>query len=145
MKKFIVLIVSSLMLSTMAWADDEDIKQVDPKTFPPITHSIISSYFPGTQIVEATKSKKKVRNSFNVVLDDGSELEFDKDGQWKRVYRGGNPIPRGMLNLKIANYLDTFHPDVPVVLMEKVGKGYYHLQLADDTELTFDNQFRLKE
>lgn len=145
MKKLFVFLAGALMVTSMAWAADEEIKELDAKKLPPITKSIIKSYFPGTEVVKATKSKSKVRNSFNVTLNDGTELEFDKDGQWQRVYCGGKPVPQTMVNLRVADYLEKNHPGAEVVMMEKDKKGNYIVQLADNTELHFDNQFRPME
>ena len=142
MKKLSLLLIAMLMAASMAWADDE-LKELDPKKLPPITQSIIKSYFPDAQVVTATKLKSKIKNSFNVTLDDGTLLEFDKDGQWQRVYCGGAPVPERMINLRILAYLNENRPGAVVVLMEKDKKGNYTIQLDDETELHFDNQFRI--
>ena len=145
MRKVFLLMAVAVMAVSMAWAGDDEVKQLNPDKLPPITKSIIKSYFPGTEVVEATKLKSKIKNSFNVTLDDGTLLEFDKDGQWQRVYCGGNPVPMRMVNLKIQAYLNENHPDAQVLLMEKDKKGNYLIQLDNDTELHFDNQFRIME
>ena len=145
MKKILILMACVLMATSAAWsAGDDELKQLDPKSLPPITQSIIKSYFPDAQVVSATKPKSKVRNGFNVTLDDGTELQFDKDGQWQRVYCGGEPIPSRMVNLKIMNHIQNGYPNTCVVMMEKDKKGNYQIQLSDGTMLLFDNQFRIK-
>ena len=141
MKKFSVLMIAVLMAASTVWADD-DIKELDPQKLPPITLSIIKSYFPGTEVVTATKLKSKIKNAFNVTLNDGTLLEFDKDGQWQRVDCGGAPVPVRMINLKIQAWLNENRRDAQVVLMEKDKKGNYTIQLDDETVLHFDNQFR---
>ena len=145
MKKLFVLLAGALMVASVAWAADEEIKELDANKLPPITKSILKSYFPGTEVVKTTKSKSKVRNSFNVSLNDGTELECDKDGQWQRVYCGGKPVPKTMVNLRVVSYLENNLPGAEVVLMEKDKKGNYLMQLSDGTELHFDNQFRPME
>ncbi len=145
MKKLFVSLAGALMVASVAWATDEEIKELDANKLPPITKSILKSYFPGTEVVKATKSKSKVRNSFNVSLNDGTELEFDKGGQWQRVFCRGNPVPKNMVNLRVISYLESSFPGAEVVLMEKDKKGNYLMQLSDGTELHFDNQFRPME
>ena len=63
MKKLFVLLAGALMVASVAWAADEEIKELDANKLPPITKSILKSYFPGTEVVKTTKSKSKVRNS----------------------------------------------------------------------------------
>lgn len=140
-----MLIAMAAICVSAAWsADNNELKTIDPQKLPPITQSIIKTYFPDAQVVTATKQKSKVRNSFDVTLSDGTELRFDKDGQWQRVYRGGEPIPQRMVNLKIAAHVNNGYPGTSVVMMEKDKKGNYQIQLSDGTMLVFDNQFRIK-
>ncbi len=139
-----MLIVSALLAVMAVWAQSEK-QDIQIDKLPKFTQSILQNYFPDMQVTSACKQKSKVKNSFEVTLDGGVDLEFDKDGQWTMVDCHDKAVPERMVPGLVKNYLYQNHPDVAVVKMLKDKKGNYVITLADGTELNFDNQFRVKK
>lgn len=142
MKKIFLLAIAALLSASAAIADDEKITDLEPKKLPPIAQNIIRAYFPETQIILAQKKKSKVRHNFEVHLDNGTEIQFDKDGQWTLVDCGELPIPQRMIPGKIQMFLNEKIHNPEVKKMFKDQKGYYNIILMTGQTLLFDNQFR---
>ena len=145
MKKVTLLCVAIACTVMMAWAQDTAKEQISADKLPKFTMSIIDSYFPGAQVVTAMKEKSKIRNAYDVELDNGVKCEFDKDGQWTMVDAGEDLIPDRMVPGKVLMYMSRIGYKSPVCRMQKDKKGYYTINLKDGTELHFDNQFRVIE
>lgn len=144
MKKVTVLLVA-ITCTMMAWAQNTEKQEISVDKLPKFAMSIINSYFPGAQVVTAMKEKSKIRNAYDVELDNGVKCEFDKDGQWTMVDAGEDLIPERMVPGKVLMYLSQKDHKSPVYRMQKDKKGYYTINLKDGTELHFDNQFRVVE
>lgn len=143
MKRIVFVLLTTVMVAMGAHAVDEDMQEINPDKLPKFTQSIIKSYFPGAKVVTAMKEKSKIRNAYDVLLDNGVKCEFDKDGQWIMVDAGDLLIPDRMVPGKVVMYLSQNGLTSPVVKMQKEKKGNYIITLKDATELHFDNQFRL--
>lgn len=82
-------------------------------------------------------------NEYEVVLADGTEIEFNGKGEWKTVDMNHGIVPAGViasLPAPIAAYLSTSFANVPV---EKVRKGFwpaYKVELVNDLELEFNSK-----
>lgn len=142
MQRAVIAIVAAAMMAMGANATEEDLQEISPDKLPKFTISIIRSYFPGAKVVTALKEKSKIRNAYDVVLDNGVKCEFDKEGQWTMVDAGDYLIPDRMVPGKIVMYLQRGTFTAPVVKMHKSRKGVYTIILKDGAELHFDSQFR---
>lgn len=143
MKKFSFFMMATLLFAFSVIADN-NVKDISLKKLPPITQSILKTYFPDIETVKIQKQKGMGGNPFLVELNDGTKLEFDKDGQWATVDCGENSVPIRMIPLKINAYLQSNHPANTIVKMLKDKKGYYEIHLNDGHTLLFDNQMRYK-
>ena len=140
MKKILVLICAAV-LSLGAWADDGERQPIEAKKLPSMTLNIIKSYYPNAQVVTATREKSKLKNNYEVSLDNGVDLTFDKDGQWTRVDAHGEAIPTRMVPGKIVMYLSNAEPNGAVTRMEKDKLINYEIELVDGVIYLFDKQF----
>ena len=145
MKKVTLLCFAIMCTAMMAWAQNTDMQEISADKLPKFSIGIINSYFPGAKVVTAMKEKSKIRNAYDVELDNGVRCEFDKDGQWTMVDAGEELIPDRMVPGKIVMYMSKIGYKSPVQRMQKDKKGNYTITLRDGTELHFDNQFRVVE
>ncbi len=140
MKKILVLICAAV-LSLGAWADDDSRQPIEAKKLPNMTLNILKSYYPDAQVVTATREKSKIKHNYEVTLDNGVDLTFDKDGQWTRVDAHGEAIPTRMVPGKIAMYLSKSEPGAVVTRMEKDNLNNYEIELTSGVIYLFDKQF----
>ena len=84
---------------------------------------------------------------YEVVLPDGTEIEFTKEGEWKKIDAEHVFIPTGIISTlpaPISDYLTTSFAGIGVEKIEKDFFGVYELELANDAELRFSKEGMLK-
>ena len=84
---------------------------------------------------------------YEVVLPDGTEIEFTKKGEWKKIDAEHVFVPAGIISTlpaPISDYLTTTFAGIGVEKIEKGPFGGYELELANDAELRFSKEGMLK-
>ena len=120
-------------------------KPVLPAQLPmPIT-SFIQQNFPGQTISFATKDLEITGWQYDVVLADGTQIDFDTDKMWDKIQcTMGNPVPTVLIPVPIATHLRTNFPDAMILKIDKDRNGY-EVELANGLELKFNQQGALME
>lgn len=136
MKKFFriwpVMVLALLGLSVAACDDDKD-DSIDPEKLPSQVTAFISAYFPSESIV----STRKDNNEYEVTLSDGTEIEFNKEGQWTDVDAvAGNTIPSGFYPEAIDTYVATNYSATGINEISKELYGY-DVELVTGKDLSF--------
>ena len=73
----LILFVFSLLFAS---CDDE--KRIDIDKLPTKAQQFISSNFPGISITQIIQDKDDGRKEYDVILSDGSTVQFDENGDW---------------------------------------------------------------
>ena len=144
MKKIFFAFIAIALLAGTAFADD-NIEEIPLKKVPDLGLRMVKSYFPGNNVVKAVKNKSKdMKNRTCVMLDNGSTIDFDKDGNWMIVDCRNSSVPMRMVPGKIQMYLSRSHPGADVVYMgREIKNGDITLLLDNGTELHFTNEHTL--
>jgi hypothetical protein len=144
MKKIFFAIIAIALLAGTAFADD-NIEEIPLKKVPDLGLRMVKSYFPSNNVVKAVKNKSKdMKNRTCVMLDNGSTIDFDKDGNWMIVDCRNSSVPMRMVPGKIQMYLSRSHPGADVVYMgREIKNGDITLLLDNGTELHFTNEHTL--
>lgn len=76
---------------------------------------------------------------YDVVLTDGSEIAFDKAGNWKDVeVRGNGSVPTAFVPAAISSYVKKTQKNVTITGIEKKRSGY-EVELSNGIEMKFDS------
>ena len=128
-KKGLLILAAVLVFAPAAFAD----QAVSPDKLPQRAKDLIAQYFPGktVQFAEADFSE------YEVVLNDGSELNFSGSGDWKEI-KSFTGVPAGLLPAGVTEYVNQNFPDVLILTVEKDWASI-EVQLANRMELYFDN------
>ena len=122
MKKLLFILLSMMSVSAALRAGNE-IRTTDPQKLPATAREFIATHFPDTRIALIKIDREGGRtDSYDVLLENGSDLEFDR---------------RGLIPLRIADYLKRNYPDRPVVKIDRDRRGY-GIELSDGTDLEFN-------
>ncbi len=141
MKKFILSVIFALVLLMTACTD----RPVVPAQLPQQITAFIQQNFPGQTISFATKDLEITGWQYDVVLADGTQIDFDTDKMWDKIQcTMGNPVPTGLIPAQIANHLRTNFPDAMILKIDKERYGY-EVELANGLELKFNQQGALME
>ena len=141
MKKCIILGIFALVLLMTGCSD----KPVVPAQLPTEITTFIQQNFPGQTISFATKDLEITGWQYDVVLADGTQIDFDTDMMWDKIQcTMGNPVPTALIPAPIATHLRTNFPDALVLKIDKDNNGY-EVELANGLELKFNQQGALME
>lgn len=78
-------------------------------------------------------------SEYDVVLTDGSEITFDKAGNWKDVeVRGTASVPNAFIPAAISTYVKQTQKNVTITGIEKKKSGY-EVELSNGVEMKFDS------
>ncbi|MBO8448041.1 MAG: PepSY-like domain-containing protein [Bacteroidetes bacterium] len=91
---------------------------------PGAAQTFITQYFPGIDVVFAEKERDNGTRHYNVRLADGTELDFDADGNWTSVDCEYSILPSGILSSGIETYIATNYPDAKAYKVEKEFGGF---------------------
>jgi hypothetical protein len=117
-------------------------KKITVSELPSGATTFLEKYFPSATITIAKKDAEHGEKGYEVILSDGTEVEFWKDGKWREVDGKRKPIPTGFIAQSIVDYvaknypnnkithIDYGHKDVDVDLTGKI-----------DLEFTKEGQF----
>jgi hypothetical protein len=143
MKKIMMLLMA-VMLGTGLLAAQK-VKEIEPKKLPDMAHRTMASYFQGQNVTQAVYIDEKMDRHYEVSLEDGTIIHFDKHGVWKLVKSGGDALPQRMIPGMIIMYLQKNKIEASVVGMMRDNDKNYIIDLSDGRTLTFTETFKLVE
>lgn len=136
MKKIALLMV--LMVATALGMQARDQYAHDASVLPQAAQTIIKNNFKAkVSLVKIEKEFGRI-DEYEVILDDGSEISFDRNGNWRDVETSvRKAVPEGFLTPMMREYIKRNHPKAKVVGIEKTRNGY-EVELSDGVEMKFN-------
>lgn len=136
MKKLLIAIMLLAGVSSAALARNEYAH--DASVLPAAAQTVIKNNFKSTvSVVKIDKDFGRV-SEYDVSLSDGSEISFDRQGNWKEVETNVNvAVPGAFIPQPVAAYIAKNHKGQKVVGIEKERSGY-DVTLSNGIELKFN-------
>lgn len=136
MKHFLALGIFALVLMMSACGD----KPVTADQLPEPVMAFIQQHFPEQTISFAEKDLEVTGSKYDVVLADGTQIDFDTDNVWDKIEGTvTNPVPTALIPEPIAAHIQTNYPDALIVKIDKEHGGY-EVELGNGLELMFNKQ-----
>lgn len=136
---FFPILLGVWMLSS---CDDE--KKIDFGDLPSGARSFIENYFPSADILSIVQEKEDGRKEYQVKLSNGTDMEFDEDGEWTNIECYFSPLPTGILPANVITKVEELHPEAYINGVEKELGGYV-VEVTDaggiDWDMRFNAQF----
>lgn len=114
-------------------------KKIEASDLPPASINFIREYFPNATVDKAKKDAEHGEKGFEVILSDGTELEFWKDGKYREVDGKKKPIPTGFIDRKIVDYVAKNYPNNKITHID-YGHKDVDVDLTDDIDLEFTKE-----
>ena len=127
-----------MMHSVSSFAGD---RIIPAEQLPAAAKTFIQKTFPGQTVSYATIDFDG-RNTYEVCLSNGVEVDFNKNGVWDKVDCNYSAVPASLVPTNIANYVKTHFAGAKVVKIDKERHGY-DVELSNDLELKFNKQGQL--
>ncbi len=135
-KHFHLTMAFAALIVTLAGCSD---RPVLPAQLPQEIQVFVQQYFPNQQVSYADKDWDWFGYQYDVMLADGTEINFDTNNAWDKVESRLNPVPAALVPAPIATYVNTNFQAVSIVKIDKERYGY-EVELANGLELKFNPQ-----
>ncbi len=138
----ILMIAICCMVSCNMVANAGNDKPISVNALPAKAQTLLSQHFNGQKVMLATIESGVVNRSYDVVLQNGTKLEFDKKGNLTEIDCKQATVPEQLIPQAIRNYLKENYPAQAVKKIE-MNKNEYEVELANGLDLTFNKHFQL--
>jgi hypothetical protein len=129
-KIFLAIVLLSLTISASAQ------KKIEVADLPKPAQEFLKKHFSYTAVETAKKDAEHGEKGFEVKLNDGTEVEFWKDGSYREVDGGDKPIPTAFIPENIKAYVAKNHPNEKITHID-----YGHKDLDVDLTNNIDLEF----
>lgn len=138
----ILMIAICCMVSCNMVANAGNDKPISVNALPAKAQTLLSQHFNGQKVMLATIESGVVSRSYDVVLQNGTKLEFDKKGNLTEIDCKQATVPDQLIPQAIKNYLMANYAGQSVKKIE-MNKNEYEVELANELDLTFNKHFQL--
>ena len=138
----ILMIAICCMVSCNMVANADNDKPISVNALPAKAQTLLSQHFNGQKVILATIETGALNKSYDVVLQNGTKLEFDKKGNLTEIDCKQGKVPAKLIPQAIRNYLKKNYPAQAVKKIE-MSKNEYEVELANGLDLTFNKHFQL--
>lgn len=138
----ILMIAICCMLSCNMAANAGNDKPIAVNALPVKAQTLLSNHFNNQKVMLATIETGIINKSYDVVLQNGTKLEFDKKGNLTEIDCKQGKVPAKLIPQAIRNYLKENYPAQAVKKIE-MNKNEYEVELANGLDLTFNKHFQV--
>ena len=138
----ILMIAICCMLSCNIAANASNDKPIAINALPVKAQTLLSNHFNNQKVMLATIETGVINKSYDVVLQNGTKLEFDKKGNLTEIDCKQGIVPALLIPQAIKNYLKDNYAEQSVTKIE-MNKNEYEVELTNGLDLTFNKHFQL--
>ena len=143
MKRLSILAVMLLSLTAVFACSDKI--TTDTAVLPEQSRQFLSTHFAGIPVAHIKIDKDFLFvDNYDVILTDGTNVEFNRKGEWEEVQRHGAAIPRTIVPAFIRKYVRQNYPAATIVAISRDRRDY-EVDLDNKLELKFDLKGKLIE
>ena len=139
----ILMIAICCMVSCNMVANAGNDKPISVNALPAKAQTLLSQHFNDQKVMLATIESGVVSRSYDVVLQNGTKLEFDKKGNLTEIDCKQATVPEQLIPQAIRNYLMDNYAAGQSVKKIEMNKNEYEVELANGLDLTFNKHFQL--
>ena len=138
----ILMIAICCMLTCNMAANAGNDKPIAINALPIKAQTLLSNHFYNQKVMIATIESGIINKSYDVVLQNGTKLEFDKKGNLTEIDCKQGIVPALLIPQAIKNYLKDNYAGQSVRKIE-MNKNEYEVELTNGLDLTFNKHFQL--
>ena len=137
-----LMIAICCMVSCNMVANAGNDKPIAVSALPVKAQTLLNNHFNNQKVMLATIESGVVSRSYDVVLQNGTKLEFDKKGNLTEIDCKQGIVPVQLIPQAIKNYLKDNYAGQSVKKIE-MNKNEYEVELTNGLDLTFNKHFQL--
>ncbi len=135
MKKFIVILTA--MLLTIGQASARNKVYNTAEHLPEAAKNMLATHFPGIKMNHMKIDSDIISTEYEVILNDGTEIDFNRNGEWTSVERGHISVPSSLIPKPIREYTAKRYLGQKIIDIDRDQKSY-RIGLANGINLRFD-------
>lgn len=143
MKKILFALVAIFTLGVFSAQADND-RIISKDKLPAEAQAFLNTHFADKKISYAKEERDFLERSYEVVLVDGTKLEFTRGGAWKDVDCRYSEVPAAIVPALIKKYVEENFAGEKVLKIERDSNDY-EVKLSNRYELTFDKKFNIMD
>lgn len=142
MKKSLIALLVMAISAISAQARDEISRDVT--TLPKSAQTFLKTNFKApVSFIKIDKTLGYI-NEYEVVLTDGTEIDFDNDGTWDKIETPADmSVPNKIIPKNITAYVAKNYPGQKIVSVDKERRTY-EVELSNGLDLIFDRNGQFK-
>lgn len=136
MKTLFKLLALVLLLFTISMVSAQD-KMLSFGDLPVQAQAFVKKYFSVKDVAHVTMDTEYIfKKEYEVILKDGSKMEFDSDGQWKKVEMKAGAVPPQIIPAATSQYIRKSFPNTFVKEIGRERKKY-EIEISNGLDLEF--------
>lgn len=135
MKKSILALLCIICLQVPSFADV--VRSIERSQLPERTQKFLNEHFPQI-MVSHIKAEKNLFGitSYDIILTNGFDLEFDKKGEWTEIDGEKLEVPETIVPEKIRKSITEKFPGKKIVQIKK-KKRLFEIEISDGADLIY--------
>ena len=133
-----MVVCSVVLFSTTACADKN--KPIQVNELPAKAQTVLTTHFSGQKV--ALTIKENGFDGYDVVLQNGTKLEFDRKGNLTEVDCKQGTVPAKLIPQAIKSYVQTNYSGQNIKKME-IDKNEHEIELSNGLDITFNKRFQV--
>lgn len=139
MKKVLMMLAAASVMLVTTSCDDEEVIAADK--LPQTAKNFIETHFADAIIYRVVKDTEG-STEYDVRLDNGFKIEFNKSGNWREVEGYGLEIPESFLDELpegLIAYIETNHSSQSLTKVD-LNKSSYEVEITGGLEIIFNRE-----
>lgn len=137
MKQFILSFSLLLLCVGVACASPD--RPISKEQLPATAQQFLQEYFADVEVTAAHEDGDIVQREYDVMLDDGTHIEFAADGRWLEI-ESREALPRGIVPPSIVTYTAKHYPSLTIHRIER-SRREWEVSLSNGVEIRFNRRF----
>lgn len=138
--KKLFIAVACLISTEFAFADNE--RPITVNQLPKAAQQVLTKHFGNEKVSLAKYESGLIEKNYDVILANGTKLEFDRKGAWTEVDCKFSTVPTALIPQPIINYIKQNQAGSSVKKIEK-DRGLIEVKLDNGVELTFNSKYKI--
>lgn len=138
--RYLALVMLPMLLVAVSCDDDDEV--VNQSELPAVAQAFLDTHFEGIEVARVERDTETQGVRYDVLLRDGTELEFDQNGNWTDVDCKTRAVPVAIVPEPITAYVTAQYPNLLIVQIEHESYGY-DIDLSNDLDIRFDPQYNV--
>ena len=139
--KTIMIVICCVMAYFMP-ANADNNKPIKVTELPVKAQTVLSQHFNNQKVTFASIESGIIDKNYDVVLQNGTKLEFDKKGNVTEIDCKQGAVPEKLIPQAIYTYLQENHSGQTVRKIE-FNKNEYEVELSNGLDITFNKHFQV--